>query len=236
MGMRTRPVKGQDATVAPGKGPKRGGRKPLRVAEGFGRRVYEATIERRDEAGRVWGTRHLAHELGVHRNTATRWITDSTIPDATTLSRLAQVLNRSESYLLYGEPGEPAAKDAVRESPLYPLYLPGAASAPVQQGSGSPPSLAGLPSPEQLEWMAPAQVAAMAYIELSWYVHRNLPVPATVARMWLEVVQRRYELSLQDAARIATAQEARADRAELLLAAERHAAPQPPQQARTRPA
>ena len=79
------------------------GRKPLEVAEGFGRAVYELMqLKRNEETGLAWGTQELATACNVSRNAARDWICRR-LPRANQLLTLARALGTTCNDLLIAE-------------------------------------------------------------------------------------------------------------------------------------
>lgn len=76
-----------------------GGRKPTRIAPGFGRALYEATVRQRNEDGTAWSLGDLAKRMGTSRNTVTRWLAMEKPPRGPTLRGLAQCLGISPAAL-----------------------------------------------------------------------------------------------------------------------------------------
>lgn len=94
----------------------KGGRRRLRVAEGFGRAVYEGMVRQRTADGLVWGIPDLARATEAGLNTVRAWISGGTVPKGKTLAKLAKAIGETtDALLLYNELG------------IYPIYMSGGA-------------------------------------------------------------------------------------------------------------
>lgn len=90
-----------------------GGRKRLRVQDGFGKAVYEGMVRQRADDGLAWYLPDLAEATGVHVNTVRSWITKGTLPDPATLGKLARAIQTTTDALLLAQ-----------ERQIYPIYPP----------------------------------------------------------------------------------------------------------------